>query len=278
MKRKLTGLFSAIVLTVTLASAVAFSANDNSGQLAKQDGNEGRYQNKIFQYSTINAIMQGQYEGDIELSEMKKHGNMGIGTINDLDGELIELDSKFYQVDSTGKLTELSEKTKTPFAVTTEFNPQKTLTVSNVTDFNDLGNKLKAQFENKNHFYAIKLTGTFKYVKARTVPKQTRPYPPLTEVTPNQSVFEFNNVKGTIIGFYTPNYASTIQVPGFHMHFITDDKTSGGHILNFQFDTAQAEIQDIPEFDLKLPDTADFANADLTKTTVDEIEESEGER
>lgn len=276
MKKKITWLSALIALTLLLVSAVAFSANDDSGKQANQVGNEGRYQNKIFQYSTINAIMQGQYEGDTDLHEIKQHGDFGLGTINDLDGEMIELDSKFYQIDSTGKLYELDEKTKTPFAVTTEFNPQKTVTVSNVTDFNDLATKLKANFDNKNHFYAVKLTGTFSYIKARTVPKQTRPYPPLTEVTPHQSVFEFNNVKGSIIAFYTPNYASTIQVPGFHMHFITEDKTSGGHILNFHFDNAQAEIQDLPEFDLKLPNTSDFANADLTKTTPDQIHEAEG--
>lgn len=266
MKKKLTVL-SAFLAVGVLFSAVAYAEKDNNG----------RYGNKLYQYSTINAVMQGQYEGEMTLQELNQHGSFGLGTLNDLDGELIQLDNKFYQVDSEGNVKELDGKEKTPFAVTTQFNPDETLTLEDVTSFEDLSEELKEHFDNKNHFYAIKLTGKFDYIKNRSVPKQDRPYPPLKEVTPHQTVFEDNNVEGTIIGFYTPNYAGSIQVPGFHMHFLSDDKTVGGHILNVQFESAEVEIQQIPEFDLVLPDTEDFAEADLTKTTPEDIEEAEGD-
>ena len=267
MKKKLTA-FSVFLLTALLFTSVAFAAS----------GRNGRYQDKLFQYSTINAIMQGQYDGEMTLQELNTHGNMGLGTLNGLDGELIQLDNKFYQVSSNGQVKELEGKMKTPFAVTTKFDAEKKVTLSNVKDFQDFSEKLKANFENKNHFYAIKIHGKIEYIKNRSVPKQTRPYPPFTEVTPHQTVFEDHDVEGTIIGFYTPNYASTIQVPGFHMHFLSDDRTKGGHILDVKFDSAVVEIQQLSEFDLVLPDTADFANADLTKTTVEEIEEAENDK
>lgn len=281
MKKKLTAL-STLLIAALLFSAVAYSAKNDGTEAAAQvqstQDSNSRYESKLFQYSTINAVLQGQYEGNMTLKEVNQHGDMGLGTINNLDGELIQFENKFYQVDSTGKLRQLDEKTKTPFVVTTKFEAQETVELNNVTNFDDFSAKLKANFANKNHFYAIKITGTFNYVKARSVPAQSRPYPPLTEVTPHQSVFDFNNTEGTIIGFYTPNYAGTIQVPGFHMHYITTDKTSGGHILNVQFDHAKVEIQNLPEFDLVLPDTADFANADLTETTIEDIEEAEGDK
>jgi alpha-acetolactate decarboxylase len=63
--------------------------------------------------------------------------------------------------------------------------------------------------------------------------------PTLAEVTKHQSEFQFVEVKGTLFGFYTPTFAQTINVPGFHFHFITEDKTSGGHVLNVRFDSAK---------------------------------------
>ncbi|QOS81888.1 acetolactate decarboxylase [Paenibacillus sp. JNUCC31] len=265
MKKKLTALSVYLLTALLVFSTVAYAAAENNG----------RDQDRLFQYSTINAVMQGQYDGEMTLKELNTHGSMGLGTLNGLDGELIQLDNKFYQVNSKGQVKELKGNVKTPFAVTTEFDAEKTVTLSNVKDFQDFSEKLKTKFDNKNHFYAIKIHGKFDSIKNRSVPKQTRPYPPLTEVTPHQTVFEENNVRGTIIGFYTPNYASSIQVPGFHMHFLSDDKTKGGHILDVKFDSAKVEIQQLSEFDLVLPDTADFANADLTKTTVEDIEEAE---
>ncbi|MCC8433450.1 acetolactate decarboxylase [Brevibacillus sp. M2.1A] len=234
--------------------------------------------NVLFQYSTINALMLGQFEGDLTLKDLKLRGDMGLGTINDLDGEMIQMGTKFYQIDSTGKLSELPESVKTPFAVTTHFEPKEKTTLTNVQDYNQLTKMLEEKFENKNVFYAVKLTGTFKMVKARTVPKQTRPYPQLTEVTKKQSEFEFKNVKGTLIGFYTPNYAAALNVPGFHLHFITEDKTGGGHVLNLQFDNANLEISPIHEFDVQLPHTDDFAHSDLTQVTTSQVHQAESER
>lgn len=234
--------------------------------------------NSLFQYSTINAIGGGQFEGDLSLKELKTHGDMGLGTINDLDGEMIEIDSKFYQIDSTGKLKQLDEGTKTPFAVTTSFDPKDVITLTDVQDYKQFTEKVSDQFKNKNDFYAVRVTGTFKLVKARTVPKQSRPYPNLSEVVKHQAEFEFKEVKGTLFGFYTPNYAGTINVPGFHLHFITDDKTSGGHVLDVQFDNAKVEISPMTQFTVSLPQTEDFAKADLTKVTPNEIKAAEFER
>ena len=85
----------------------------------------------------------------------------------------------------------------------------------------------------KTCFYAVMIQGEFSYVKTRSVPAQEKPYPPLAEVTKNQPTFEFTDVTGTMVGFRCPPYVTGINVPGYHLHFLTDDRTAGGHLLEF---------------------------------------------
>lgn len=231
----------------------------------------------LFQYSTINALMSGIFDGDITLNEVAEHGDLGLGTLNGVDGELTILDNKFYRFDNEGVMSEVSGDTQSPFVVSTNFDIDKTATITNVTNATDLSEKLLAQLDNKNNFYAFKMPVTLTYLKTRSEAKQERPYPLLKDVLANQSEFEYKNVKGTFVGFYTPNYAATINVPGFHFHFISDDKTLGGHILNLAFDKANVQIDSISEFKVELPQSAEFANADLTKIELQDVIDVEGD-
>ncbi len=87
---------------------------------------------------------------------------------------------------------------------------------------------LEELLPSRNMIYAIRVDGYFEHVKVRSVPK-TENYKPLVEVAENQPEFEFNQIKGTIAGFYTPSYLSTVNVPGLHLHFISEDFEHGGH-------------------------------------------------
>lgn len=46
----------------------------------------------LYQVSTINALLEGIYDGDTSYGELKQHGDFGIGTFSGLDGGMIELD------------------------------------------------------------------------------------------------------------------------------------------------------------------------------------------
>ena len=127
-----------------------------------------------------------------------------------------------------------------------------------------------------NIFYAIKIEGTFSYIKTRSVPAQEKPYPPLVEVTQNQPIFEFNDVEGTIVGFRCPAYVAGINVPGYHLHFLTKSKDSGGHVLEFEIVEAVASIDYTSEFLMILPgDDSDFYEVDLTQDKQKELEKVE---
>ncbi len=79
---------------------------------------------------------------------------------------------------------------KTPFACVTFFDPDRVLPLPEGMDFEGLTRYLDQAVPTVNLPYAIKIRGTFSYVKTRSVPAQTRPYSRLVEVVKNQPTFD----------------------------------------------------------------------------------------
>jgi acetolactate decarboxylase len=218
----------------------------------------------LFQYSTINALYKGIYDGEMTYKELKRHGNFGLGTFNSLDGEMIGLNGHFYQIKANGVVRPVDDLTKTPFATVTFFEPDKTVLLKNKMNYEQLKQSLDSLLPTKNLFYAIKIEGVFKYIKARSVSRQNKPYPSFTDVINNESIFEFNNIRGTLVGFYYPEYTNEINVPGYHFHFITEDRKAGGHLLECEIQDVKVEIDYISRFYMLLPQCNEFYNMDFT--------------
>ncbi|MFA6293955.1 MAG: acetolactate decarboxylase, partial [Victivallales bacterium] len=170
-------------------------------------------QDTLYQVSTIDALLNADYDGDKDLKYLKTHGDFGIGTFNNLDGEMLLLDGTFYQIKSDGKVYEAPPETRTPFACVTFFDAKETFVLESGTNYAKFAKASPAYFL-PNYFYAVKIEGTFKMIKARSVPAQKKPYPLLTEVVKTQPVFEFRDIKGTLAGYFTPSFFKGINVPG----------------------------------------------------------------
>src|SRR3954454_12673301 len=84
----------------------------------------------LFQASTIGALLDGAYEGDVTFAELAEHGDLGLGTLNALDGEMIAVDGSFYRADVEGAINEVDPETRTPFAVLTWFTPTTEVEIS----------------------------------------------------------------------------------------------------------------------------------------------------
>lgn len=104
----------------------------------------------LFQTSTINALSEGVYDGEITYGELKKHGDVGIGTFNDLDGEMIELDGNFYQIKADGIVYLVDDSMRTPFAVVTFFEPDKTLLLDKSMDYQQFSTNEKHLLRHQN--------------------------------------------------------------------------------------------------------------------------------
>ncbi len=229
----------------------------------------------LFQTSTIQALMNGVYDGDYSFGELQQHGDFGLGTTDHLDGEVVALDGRFYQVKSDGKVYLVTDAMKTPFGEVVFFKADKTQDLRQPLDLKGLEKYLLNLMSSDNFPYAIKITGTFGYVKTRSVPRQERPYPPLTEVVKHQKVFEFRQVAGNIVGFFHPKYLEGVNVPGFHLHFLTRDRRAGGHLLDCRVKEVRVELARLSEFELRLPDTAAFSKTDLNGDRKQEIDKVE---
>jgi acetolactate decarboxylase len=219
----------------------------------------------LFQTSTIGALMNGLYDGTMTFKDLGSNGDFGIGTFEALDGEMVGLDGQFYQVKSDGVAYIVNDSMKTPFAEVTFFEPEEVMVLNGTSNLTKVENYLDSKLVTKNIFYAIKIDGAFDYVKTRSVPAQMKPYPTLSEAVKGQKVFEFNNVSGTLVGFRCPDFVKGVNVPGYHMHFITADRSAGGHLLDFTLENASLMVDRLSEFEMDLPNNKDFYQTDLSE-------------
>jgi len=226
----------------------------------------------VFQTSTIDALLAGVYDGNMTCQELLQKGDFGIGTFDSLDGEMIVTDGCVYQVKADGNVYTPQRSFTTPFATVCKFKTDQTFLVLAETNYDAIKKMLDGALPNQNLFYAIRMTGEFKDVKTRSVPAQTKPYPPLFEVTKNQPEFEMQNISGTIIGFRCPAYVEGINVPGYHLHFLSKDRNRGGHLLSFTLSEGSCEVDVLHNFFLTLPENAPaFAETDLSKDRTNEL-------
>lgn len=231
----------------------------------------------ITQVATIDSLLAGVYDGEMTLAELRRHGDFGIGTFERLDGEMVLADGVFYQVCGDGKVYRPSLQTKTPFASVMAFPKNaETAPVDEPLDYEAICRKIDTLEPNMNVPVAVRLEGKFSGVRTRSVPAQEKPYRPLAEVTKTQPEFDLGDIAGTVIGFRLPAYVRGINVPGYHLHFLSDDKTRGGHLLQLQMESGTIRLAPAHRFQIVLPQNiADFSTADLAKDRSEELEKVE---
>lgn len=230
---------------------------------------------KVYQYATINALMEGGFDGDMTLSALQKKGSFGIGTFNELDGEMIGFDNHFYQIKSDGKTYAVAPSQKTPFAVVTNFSKDQTFTNKQTLDLKKLYALLDSLSPNKNLYVGYKIKVKCQTLKTRSVSKQTKPYPLMIDAVKKQSVFELGTTSGTLVGFRFPEFMKGLNVPGYHFHFLSDDKKSGGHVLDLSGSNFEIEMDFMADFELHIPDNNDFNRLNLSKTKAEDLEKVE---
>ncbi|NCA81954.1 MAG: acetolactate decarboxylase [Opitutae bacterium] len=228
-------------------------------------GCAGPSRNTVYQTSTIDALLAGVYDGDLTLRQLRARGDFGIGTYDNLDGEMVLLDGEFHQVKADGKVYSPDLDGETPFAAVCAFRPEKIFAVPSGADMRAVEELIDREAPNQNLFHAIRIEGQFKTMRTRSVPAQKRPFPPLKEVAATQPVFDMENVSGTVLGFRCPPFAAGVNVPGYHLHFISRDRARGGHVLAFELVTGTAQVDVLDRFVMQLPATEDFAAVDLSR-------------
>jgi acetolactate decarboxylase len=241
--------------------------------MRRADLHREREPHVLFQASTIGALLDGGFEGDLSFAELAEHGDLGLGTLDHLDGEMVALDGEFFRADVDGWLRSAAPEERTPFAVVTRFEPS----VEQRLPESELGHeellaRLDALVPAGASSCAIRLDGRFDLVRARSVPRQEPPYRPLTEVVADQHVFELTDVEGTMVGFRFPTYVEGIEVAGYHLHFADADRRRGGHVLDSRSRGLRARIDPSNDLHVELPPRVELADPDLAAATHAAVE------
>jgi alpha-acetolactate decarboxylase len=221
--------------------------------------------NQIYQYSLLSALMAGVSDTDLSAAELSCF-SQGLGTFVRMDGEMVLLDGKVYQLKSDGSVHQAGPYDKVPFVMATTLSPTAKFKTK-LESKNSLHAKLSATFPGcQNLFIAYRAEKTkpsWRRLKVRTVGGQEYPGQPLSELGDTQKVFEFNDVKGTVIGFRSPLNWQGISVAGEHMHFISEDRKFGGHVLELEAEEVKIEAAVVSNIHVELSKTKEFNDAKL---------------
>jgi acetolactate decarboxylase len=241
--------------------------------MRRADLHEEREPHVLFQASTIGALLDGAFEGDLSFAELAEHGDLGLGTLNHLDGEMIAIDGGFFRADVDGNVTRIDPRERTPFAVVTTFEPsvEERLPDERLSQ-EELLARLDELVPDSASSCAVRLDGSFDLVRARSVPRQEPPYRQLTEVVAEQHVFELREAEGTMLGFRFPTYVEGIEVAGYHLHFISDDRSRGGHVLDSRSYGLNVRLDHSNDLHVELPPRVDLGDADLAASTHAAVE------
>lgn len=228
----------------------------------------------LFQVSTSNALAQGVFDGAVTVGELRRHGDFGLGTFAGLDGELVLIDGICFRAGAMGGVAPVGDEWEVPFALVTRFVPDIDTEVESTSGLADLGRQLDALRPSQNLFAGVRVDADFDSLTLRAA-CPARPGEGLLEATRHQSEYTVDGLSGTLIGFWAPEYARAVGVPGYHFHFISDDRRVGGHVLDLSGGPLEVAMQVESGLHLAIPETAAFLAADLNGDHAEEIEAAE---
>lgn len=254
------------ILAIILVSIFAISSVNAVNMITQDDS--------MHQVSLMQSFMHGAYDGVISVGELKSNGDTGLGTFEGVNGEMIVLDGVVYQAKADGSVNVMNDYEKVPFATVTHFDNDATINDISAKNFDELTAKLDKEIEKlgKNNMYVVKIKCECSNITVRSVEKQEKPYKEFTEVAAvDQKVFNYTNQSGTLIAIYFPEFMNELNMHGWHIHFINDAKDKGGHVLGLTMENGYGEVDEIHDFDMKLPNTDTFKNMNFSENMTQKI-------
>ena len=228
----------------------------------------------LSQVALLQSLAQGYFGGTVTVKDLHAMGDIGIGTFEGLNGEMIVLDGTVYQALGDGRVIVSPDKTIIPYATVTFFDNDIAVGLKNIKNKADFESALNAavQKHGANSFYMVKLPAEFSSILFRSEYGSQEPYPTLVEALKGkQTEFAENNIKGTLVGLYCPSYMGELNSVGWHFHFISDDKKKGGHILELSLKDGIAYLDQTDKFTMVLHDDKKFHDINLSKDMKEDI-------
>lgn len=205
------------------------------------------------QAGTIDALLAGEYDGDATIGEVLRMGNLGVGTVQHLGGELMILDGEAWLATADGALRAVADSEQTPFAVVTAFSADVEQQQSSPLTYAAIQQQLDAMAAGMGDVVAVRVDGRFTDLELRSVHEQKPPYSPLSEVVEHQTRWSVAAATGTLLGFRFPDMTAGVEVPGYHLHFLSDDRQVGGHVLSVTLQSGSLAVETCDSLHVELP-------------------------
>lgn len=234
---------------------------------------------KYYQVSTLQALALGFSKSVITVGELLLHGNMGLGTFEDVDGEMIVLDGKCYRAKNNGDVVPAEDERGVPFASVCSFQPQKSETTGSMETIEQLKEWLTLRIEEDfglNSMYSVRIDGDFSKIDARSESGTKAHHVTLKDaLSVTQKAFIFENIKGSLVCVYYPDYMDGINAAGWHLHFLSEDKKHGGHVFDLSLTDGTAKFCRVTSVEVRIPDSPAFDTYALKSASQDEIKSVE---
>jgi acetolactate decarboxylase len=217
----------------------------------------------VTQFAVLDALLAGAYESGITAGAVRELGDFGVGCCDHLGGEVVVLDGAVYECTVGAPPDRMRDEQILPFVDVCRFPPTTARRVSEL-DLAAFTARVEDGLASRNLFHAVRVDGLFSAVRVRITPRQEHPFRPLADVTSGQIETQLEAVSGTLIGFWAPTIYQGITVAGLHLHFLADDRSVGGHVLDVTIGEAELRLAAYARFDLRLPTDEQFLRTELT--------------
>jgi acetolactate decarboxylase len=217
-------------------------------------------QTTFYQYNIWAAFVNKVFDGHLKVSSLKEHGDIGLGSFDHLDGELVMLDGIAYRIREDGVVSEGDPDDEVVYADACFFKSDTIIHLDSFLNYDSLRSRLNQYLPSANHFYAFTVHGVFDSVTLGGLHKQSPPFQKgLDVLIPQRPVFKGNNVAGTMVGFYCPQFIGDINTAGYHFHFISDDKQLGGHVMELtSAKKVEIKMQKLVRYHFDMPASSSF--------------------
>lgn len=236
-------------------------------------------QNDMYQVSTLQALALGYSRAVITAGELLRKGDTGLGTFEDVDGEMIVMDGQCYRADRNGAVTAVASETGVPFAAVAKLYGEQQFPLRDLPDITSVRTELTRKIEEEfglNSMHIVRIEGEFEKVDARSeAPYRSHHITLKTVLGRTQKAFLFENIRGSLVGVYFPDYMDGINMPGWHLHFLSEDRSKGGHVFDVSVREGTAKTDKITSIYINLPKEAAFDTYSLKQDLQDEIKSVE---
>lgn len=201
----------------------------------------------VDQVRSAGRLFAGDYSSGTTAGEEFGGSRIGLGVMHDLDGEVISVRGFTWRVPVDGIPVEVRPEEGVAFGVAAHGGREHSFDIAPGSDLEGILAAIDRYLEQTHVDHeqvvcAIEVVGDFTDVLLRTVAPPTHEGESLGEIIEDEIRFSFATWHGTLVGFRFPDETEGQTIPSLHLHGISADATSGGHVRQVTVGKVRASI------------------------------------